>query len=117
MCLKEIDFGLNDQEATDFLSEINHPPCATLKECYGKWEYNEPPTREQIKNELGLDQECPQKAGPLSVHAKPANKTTQPGQVTSVQATNHANHVQVACPIHHNITDKAKAGAILIHTV
>ena len=117
MHLNEIDFGLNDQEAMDFLSEINHPPCAILKECYGKWEYKEPPTKEQVKTELGLNQECPEKAGPPSVQAKPANKTTQPRQVTTVQATNHANHVQVTCPINHNITDKAEAGTILVHAV
>jgi hypothetical protein len=115
--LDEINFGLNDQEAMDLLSEIDHPPCAILKECNGKWEYKELPTKEQIKTELGLNQECPQKAGPPSVQAKPANKTTQPRQVTTVQATNHANHAQVTHLINHHITDEAEAGAILVHAV
>ena len=77
--------------------------------------YKEPTTKEQLKFELGLNQECPEKAGLPSVQAKPANKTTQPGQIATVQATNLANHVQVTHLINCNITDKAEAGAILVH--
>ena len=77
--------------------------------------YKEPTAKEQLKFELGLNQECPKKAGLPSVQAKLANKTTQPRQVATVQATNHANHVQVTHLINHKITDKAEAGTILIH--
>ena len=88
--LKNLSLALRDQDPKDFLTEINHPPSPFLKETFGKWKIKQPPTKEQCKmsnTELGLNQECPKEAGPPSVQAKPANTTTKPGQVATVQAT------------------------------